>query len=192
MQRPWQKNRAVCASAYAAGATALLLAGTDVRTFRDPEYVVRRISVPGRLRRLRDVPHRSRRSRPDVRHDPGSHSPHRPRHLCRRRPRAARGPGRRRSHRLALHCGSVRGSAALGGAGGPARRRRHRRGGPAHVGAPVPQPPTASTTRAACRAGCPRPPAGRRWRSCGDSSERSRARTSPTASHRTRPTSRRR
>ena len=44
----------------------------------------------------------------------------------------------------------------------------------------------------ACRAGCRRPPAARRWRSCAVSSARSRARTSPTTSPPTRPTSPRR
>src|SRR4051812_45604857 len=49
----------------------------DVRTSRAPEYVVRRIPAPGRLRRLRRVPQRRRRSNPDVRHDPRPHAPHR-------------------------------------------------------------------------------------------------------------------
>src|SRR4051794_11906308 len=58
--RPWHDRGPQRASAYVAGWTA----PTDVRTFRAPEYVVRRIRRTPGLRRLRDVPHRHRRSPP--------------------------------------------------------------------------------------------------------------------------------
>ena len=124
--------------------------------------------------------------------DPRPSSPHGPRLLCGRRPRAAGCPGRRRRGDLAGHRPSVRGPAAVRGPRGAAQRRRHRRGGAAHLGAALPQ--RRPHQRPALPAGLAvhdRPPRG-----AGDparpAARRSRARTSPTASPPTTPTSRRR
>src|SRR6476659_9492358 len=54
MQRPWQKPASRAPFAY----VVRTIGRRDIRTFRAPEYVVRRIPAPGFLRRLRGVPHR--------------------------------------------------------------------------------------------------------------------------------------
>ena len=73
---------------------------------------------------------------------------------------------------LADHGPAVRGAAALRGPRGAAQRRRRRRGRAAHLGAAVPQRRPDQRPAAACPAGCRRPPAARRWRSCAASSAR--------------------
>src|SRR3954468_7166164 len=54
MQRPWQRSASRAPLAYA----VRRIGRPDVRTFRAPEYAVRRIRAAGLLRRLRSVPQR--------------------------------------------------------------------------------------------------------------------------------------